>query len=96
MVEEIGSTAPNSPDRLSRAERARTRAPEGADGAARTDKAPEDVVSIELRDLIERVKQADTHRKERVHEVLEKLQRGELLTSETVREAAERILREGV
>jgi hypothetical protein len=53
------------------------------------------VVSSELRGLIDRIKHAETFRKERVHQVLEKLQRGELVTSETVREAAERILREG-
>jgi len=50
----------------------------------------------ELRSLIERVKAAETYRKERVHQVLEKLQRGELITSEAVREAARRILEEGV
>jgi len=56
----------------------------------------ESAVGGELRGLIERVKAAETYRKERVHQVLEKLQRGELITSEAVREAARRILEEGV
>ena len=50
----------------------------------------------ELQGLIDRVRRGETHRLERVHEVLEKIQRGELVSSETVRQAAERILRGGI
>jgi hypothetical protein len=53
------------------------------------------VVSSELRELIDRVKQAENYRKERVHQVWEKLRRGELLAAEALREAAEKILDEG-
>lgn len=96
MVEEISGTGSDRPDRLSRSDRAKTGESGSAADAPQGSKVPEVVVSSELRVLIDRVKQAETYRKERVHEVLEKLQRGELVTSETVREAAERILREGI
>ena len=62
----------------------------------RTAEESEALVGAELRGLIERVKSAEVYRKERVHQVLERLQRGELVTSETVREAANRILMEGI
>jgi hypothetical protein len=96
MVDQIGGPGHERPDRLSRTDRAPMSESASAADAPRSDKGPEVVVSSELRELVERVKQADTFRKERVHEVLEKLQRGELVTSEAVREAAERILREGL
>lgn len=96
MVDQIGGPGHDGLDRASRAERARTDEAKAAADAPRSDKGPEVVVSSELRELIDRVKQAETFRKERVHQVLEKLQRGELVTSEAVREAAERILRGGI
>ena len=96
MVEEIGGTGYHPPDRLSPSGKPRTSGPEGVADARKGAESPEEVVvSSELRELIDRVRQADIHRKERVHQVLEKLQRGELVTSEAVREAAERILRQG-
>jgi restriction endonuclease len=95
MVEEISGSGQDRLDRLSPGERAKAQQAGRAADAPRSDRMPEVVVSSELRELIERVKQAETFRKERVHEVLEKLQRGELVTSEAVREAAEKILRDG-
>lgn len=96
MLEEVSGPGQERLDRLSPGERAKAQQARKAADAPRSAETPEVVVSSELRDLIERVKQAETFRKDRVHEVLEKLQRGELITSEAVREAAERILREGV
>ncbi len=97
MVDEIGGPGHDRFDRLSRADRARAEElKKAAADSARNEEAPEVVVSSELRELIERVKQAKTYRKDRVHQVLEKLERGELVTSETVREAAETILRGGI
>jgi hypothetical protein len=96
MVEEIAGPGHESLDQVSRSDRARIDKAEKADDAARDNQEPEVEVTSELRELIERVKQADTYRKERIHQVLEKLQRGELITSETVRETAERIIREGI
>jgi len=96
MVEEIGGPGQDRLDRLSPRDRARIEDVGKAAEAPRAARAPEVMVSSELRALIDRVKQAQTFRKERVHQVFEKLQRGELVTSETVREAAEKILREGI
>ena len=96
MIEEITGAGPERTDPLPPSRRARERRTEGSTGSAQGEQAPEVVVSSELRELISRVKQADVLRKDRVHQVLEKLERGELVTSETVREAAEKILREGL
>ena len=78
----------------------RSNGPKGRKPAKPTDSvagsgSPAVEVSGELNDLISRVKQAEVFRKDRVHQVLEKLQRGELVTSETVRDAAERLLQGG-
>ncbi|MCK4373920.1 MAG: hypothetical protein KAX19_01285 [Candidatus Brocadiae bacterium] len=96
MVEEIGVPGHDRSGPLSRSDRARIHDSKNAAEASRSGRTPEVVVSSELRELIERVKEAEGFRKDRVHEVLEKLRRGELVTSETVREAAERILRDGI
>ncbi|MHC4480230.1 MAG: flagellar biosynthesis anti-sigma factor FlgM [Planctomycetota bacterium] len=96
MVEEIGATGHDRPERLPRGEKAKNSRSESATKGRAGDEAPEVVVSSELKELVDRVRQADVYRKERVHQVLEKLQRGELVTSEAVREAAEKILREGI
>jgi hypothetical protein len=96
MVEEISGPGQERLDRLSPGDRAKTRQAKKTGDAPPSTQAPEVVVFSELRELIARVKQAETFRKDRVHEVLEKLQRGELVTSEAVREAAEKILREGI
>lgn len=97
MVDEIGGPGHDRFDRLPRADRAKAEElKKAAGGSAPGEEAPEVVVSSGLKELIERVKQAETYRKDRVHQVLEKLERGELVTSETVREAAERILRGGI
>ncbi|MFO8008496.1 MAG: hypothetical protein R6V05_12255 [Candidatus Brocadiia bacterium] len=95
MIEEIIGPGHGGLDRLSRSEEAGARRADGEKATSDGEQEPSVEVSSELKALIERVKQAGTYRKERVHQVLEKLQRGELVTSETVREAAERILREG-
>ena len=81
--------------RLSGSGKAKVHASESSAAAPRSDEASEPVVSPELRELIDRVKQAEDYRKERVHQVWEKLQRGELLGAEAIREAAEKILDEG-
>ena len=96
MVDEIGVPGYDRSDRLTRADRRKIGEPRKAADLARGDGEPEVEVASELRELIARVRRAETVRKHRVHQVLEKLQRGELVTSETVREAAERLLREGV
>jgi hypothetical protein len=92
MIEEILGPGHGRADRLSGSGKARTPESERAPGRPGSARLPDVIVSSELRELIERVKSAETFRKERVHQVLEKLQRGELVTSETVIEAAERIL----
>ena len=96
MVEEIGVPGFERPGPLPRSSRTAAGRSKDAAGAPQSEEDSEVVVSSELKELINRVKQAEGFRKERVHEVLEKLQRGELVTSETVREAAESILREGI
>ena len=96
MIEEVAGAGRERTDPLLPGRRARVRRAEGQADPAGSKQAPEVVVSSELRELISRVKQADVIRKDRVHQVLEKLQRGELVTSETVREAAEKILGTGV
>ena len=53
-------------------------------------------VSGELSELISRVKQADSVRKDRVHEVMQKLQNGTLVTPESIREAAKQMLDGGI
>jgi uncharacterized protein YheU (UPF0270 family) len=95
MVEHINGPGQDRLDRLSPGERARILETRKATEALSSESGPGVVVSSELRGLIDRIKHAETFRKERVHQVMEKLQRGELVTSETVREAAEKILREG-
>jgi hypothetical protein len=96
MVREISGPGYDSLGRVNRNDRSRTR--RGQDKAGKTaDKTSgASELPTELHSLIERVKQDDTVRLERVHAVLEKLDKGELVTSETVRRAAERILRGGV
>ena len=96
MVEEIGGPAHGDLDRLARSGRAKTHPTDGSAAAPVGANEPESVLPTELRELIERVKSAETFRKDRVHQVLEKLERDELVTSETVREAAEKLLREGL
>ena len=97
MVKEI--TGPGF-EPLGRARRPRTRKGQAAADAPAGGRAADadDVEALpgEIRGLIDRVRGGETYRLERVHEVLEKLQRGELVTSETVRRAAERILRGGI
>lgn len=97
MVEEI--TGPGY-EPLGRARRARTRKTDTTDHAQGDGQPKEidesDELPGELQTLIDRIRKGEAYRLERVHEVLEKLQRGELVTSETVRRAAERILREGL
>ena len=92
MIDEISGAGRERTDPLAAGRRARVRRAGGRADAAEGTEAPEVVVSSELSELIRRVKLADVVRKDRVHQVLEKLQRGELVTSETVREAAENIL----
>jgi hypothetical protein len=96
MLDEISGLGAGWLDRLLRSKKAKsTRADgEGRPKSAGGDEAELDV-SSELRALLGRVKGAETMRKGLVHAVVEKLNRGELVTSETVREAAEKILREG-
>ena len=96
MLEEVtgsgrGGLRPLSPGEKARARAAERTADRPADGGG-----VQGEVADELRALVERVKQADTFRKERVHAVLEKLQKGELVTPDAVRQAAQRILLEGL
>jgi len=95
MINEIVGPGRGRPERSSRSGSARPSGLESAAKASGSEDSPEVTVSSELQGLIERVKEAETFRKERVHQVLEKMRRGELIVSETVREAAEKILREG-
>ena len=96
MLDEISGLNAGWLDRLLRGGKARAgRAAEAGDAEPGQGDEPELAVSAELRALLDRIKGAETMRKGLVHAVLEKLERGELVTSETVREAAEKILREG-
>ena len=86
--------------RLARPPVAQQQGEAGTDGQERRRRRDQEdeaelAVSPELRCLLDRIKGAETMRKGLVHAVMEKLERGELVTSETVREAAEKILREG-
>ncbi len=96
MVNDIDGAGQRRMDRLARSRDS------GSPEAVKKRQGPSDgedsevVVSSELRELVERIKGAETFRKARVHDVLEKLKRGELVISETVREAAERLLQEGI
>ena len=95
MVEKIGPTGKNPlggvpPGKNSKGKKA-------AEGAEET-KPPEKLkpkVSSKLQKFIDSVREAEPIRKNRVHEVLKKLERGELLAPESIREAAEKLLREG-
>ncbi len=95
MVDEIGRLSNGWFGRIGRNEKAKA---QRADGRAEpgADDDPDVAVAGELQALLDRIRNSETTRMSRVHEVLEKLQRGELVTSEAVREAAERILREGL
>ncbi len=91
----IQGTGRSGPEPLSRRGNAPSQSTGRVENASTFESASEVSFTNELQSLITRVRSADTFRKERVHQVLEKMQRGELITSETVREAAERILRGG-
>jgi len=96
MVDEISGLGAGWLDRLLRSGKANTRRTgEAGKGSVGESDEAELAVSPELRALLDRIRSAETLRKGLVHAVLEKLERGELVTSETVREAAEKILREG-
>ena len=95
MADEISPVGRDRLSRLSGSRKAKVPTSEGSAAAPRNDGASEPVVSSELRELIDRVKQAENYRKERVHQVWEKLQRGELLAAEALQEAAEKMLDEG-
>ena len=96
MIEEIRGAGFDGLDRLVRTGKSQKGEADSPAQAPSEDQDPAEALPSELRELIDRIKHADGFRKERVHQVLEKLQSGELVTSETVREAAERILREGI
>ena len=96
MVDEISGMGAGWLDRILRSNKARSERTDGpADGERLQGDDAELAVSAELRALLDRIKNAETMRKGVVHAVLERFERGELVTSETVREAAEQILREG-
>ncbi len=95
MVQEIRGSGHDQSPGVTRSSGAKVSKPAKPTDSAAGSSASAVEVSGELNDLISRVKQADVFRKDRVHQVLEKLQRGELVTSETVREAAERLLQGG-
>ncbi len=96
MVEEIAGAGEGELDRLSRTGKTQDQSAARKPAPARDQQEPAVQLSGDLRELIDRIRHARTFRKEKVHRVLEKLQEGELVTSETVREAAEKILREGI
>ena len=97
MVREISGPGFDSLGRARKTDRSNSRRAQGNTGEQTEEKtAASSELPTELQSLIERVKQDDTVRLERVHAVLEKLQEGKLVTSDTVREAAERILQGGV
>ena len=96
MLDEISGLGAGWLDRLLRSGKAAPqKTTDGAEGAPGESDEAELAVSAELRALLDRIKSAEPLRKGLVHAVLEKLERGELVTSETVREAAEKILQEG-
>lgn len=96
MIEEITGPGHREVGRPGRPEKAKDRPEVEGEAGSRATGPPSIEVSGDLQQLIERVKGAQTYRKEVVHRVLEKLRDGELITSETVRETAEAILREGM
>ncbi len=96
MIDEITGPSHRDLERPGRADKARGPSATGDGAGCEPTEPPSIEVSSELKQLIERVKSAQTYRKEVVHRVLERLQKGELITSESVREAAETILREGL
>jgi hypothetical protein len=97
MVREISGPGFDSLGRARRTDRSRSGRANGKD-AGRAEETTRDAGELptELQSLIERVKQNDTVRLERVHAVMEKLEKGELVTSEAVRDAARRIMEGGV
>ncbi len=96
MVREITGAGYRRPGRLQRSDKGRVRKGDKAQDGSSTERetGPDvlDEVPGELQALIERVREGEAVRLERVHDVLDKMKRGELITSEAVREAAERIL----
>ncbi len=96
MLDEISGLGSGWLDRLLRSSKAKPgRTEEGERADLGEDDEAELAVSADLSALLARIKGAETLRKGLVHAVVEKLNRGELVTSETVRDAAEKILREG-
>jgi len=96
MIEEIGATGQDRLNGVSSGKKPRAERSERAGSKDRSaGEAPEVSVSSRLADYVECIKRADNVRKERVHQVLEKMQRGELITPETVQRAAQKILQEG-
>jgi len=96
MLDEISGLGAGWLDRLLRSSKARPgRTEQGAGTDSDQVDEAELSISAELNALLDRIRGAETMRKGLVHAVMEKLERGELVTSETVREAAEKILREG-
>jgi len=96
MVREIGGPGidPARPDALRDA--LKPSEAQGTTQRGQVDTTDAVVVSGELGDLINRVKQADNIRKDRVHEVAQKLQNGTLVTPESTEESAKRIVEGGV
>ncbi len=96
MVEGIEGPTPDSlrqaaESRNSDVEKTQQR---GLTETAGTDEDTATEVDSELEALLERVKASDAVRKEKVHLVSEKLASGELLSTEAIRGASERIAEE--
>ncbi len=94
VVDNVGNNIIRDLTRIMRKDRKRAASRGGASDLS--DPEIRDVVSFELVELLERVRTADVVRKDRVHRVIERLKKDELVTSESVREAAERMIEKGI
>jgi len=94
VISEIGAAGPNRPDGVFRGN---NRGAEDAKntGAEREQKKDTDtVVSSKLQGLVNRILAEGRVRPERIQQVKEKMQRGQLVTPDSVRNAAARLLSE--
>lgn len=96
MVSGVGKTTSDRPaDVIDSAKSGARGTGQRVSGEARTREDVAAEVSSQVEGLMERIRSADAVRKERVHQVAQKLQHGELLSADAIRAAAERIAEGG-
>jgi hypothetical protein len=94
MVSSIDGAGNTGPRRITDSKPTRSKESEGASRVEKRDARDESGRTGDLKDLIGRIKGADSVRKNRVHEVKKLMRNGELLSPEAIRNAAERLLAE--